>query len=239
MSSSEIDYSQAPVTYAVIESFTQGVEIQNLARRRAVSTLPIIYTGNSDFSIEQQDFGIVAFEDQLTPFQDKRGRILPAEKLNIGWKSYEETQSYHSEDLSTANGLIEPLAIRSLLTSNNAEIPGERTIKGDVGLLSVNSRPSPIQEDWYDVRERGDSGNAFFDAQDQFSGVSVTGFSGGSAPQAVAFNDSQTVSSVHYTGRYFSPGGEFGSFRKTHGRGFTYDNSDVGTDSLAYGGLKR
>lgn len=239
MSNSKIDYSQAPVTYAEIESFTQGIEIQNLARRRAVSALPIVYSGNDDLSIVQQDFGIVANEDQLTPFQDKRGRILPAEILVMGWQTFEETQSYHTNDLVNTNGVLEPLAIRSLLTATNAEIACERTIKGDAGLLSVNSRPSIMQDDWYDVRERGMPGNAFFDAQDQVSNMSIVGFSGGSAPQPVPFDDAQKVKSVYYTGRYFLPGGEFGVSRKTYGRGFTYDNATVGTDSLAYGGLKR
>lgn len=237
--SSEIDYSQRPVTYVEIESFTQGVEIKDLARRRAVSSLPIIYSGRADLSIEQQDFGIVAQEEKLTAFSDKRGRISPDEMLEVGWRAAIETQSYHSEDVATSNGAIEPLSIRSLLTSNNVEIPGERTIKGDAGFLSVNGRPSPIQDDWYDVRERGRVGNAFFDAQDQFFGNPMTGFSGLSAPQSVPFDDVQAVKSVYYTGRYFRQGSEFGTTRKSRGRGFTYDNCDVGTDSIAYGGLKR
>ena len=237
--SCEIDYSQTPVTYVDIECFTQGVEIKNLSRRRAVSSLPIIFSGREDFYIETQDFGIVAQEDTLTPFSDKRGRILPAEVLDVGWQTFEEIQSYHSEDISTRNGAIEPLAIRSLLTSDNCERPGQRTIKGDIGFLSVNSRPSPVQEDWYDVLEQGSSGNAFIDSQDQFFGNPMTGYSGMSAPQPAPFRDSQTVKSVLYTGRYFREGSEFGDSRRSRGRGFTYDNCDVGTDSIAYGGLKR
>lgn len=237
--SSEIDYSQQPVTYANIESYTQGIEIKDLARRRAVSTLPIVYSGRADLSIEVQDVGLVAQEEQFTAFSDKRGRMLPSEMLEIGWRAPLETQSYHTEDVSNTNGAIEPLAIRSLLTSNNGEMPGERTIKADIGLLSVNSKPSPVQEDWFDVRERGTPGNAFFDAQDQFFGRSTTGYAGLFAPQTVPFNDVHPVKSVHYTGRYFRSDNERGVNRKSRGRGFTYDNCEVGTDSIAYGGLKR
>ena len=237
---SEIDYSQRPLTYRDVETYTQGVEIRDLARRRAVSTLPVVYSGNSDLSIVKQDFGIESSEPLLTPFNDKRGRILPAEMLNLGWEKFEETQSYHTEDISTQNGAIEPLSIRSLLTSNNAEIPGERTIKGDIGLLSVNTRPSPIQEDTYDVRETGKPGNAFFDAQDQTLGSPILGFAGVHQAQYVPFDDlGSEVSSVYYTGKYFKEGSEFGDTRKTRGRGFTYDNCVVGTDSIAFGGLKR
>lgn len=238
--SSKIDYSQSPLSYRDVEAFTQGIEIRDLARRRAVSSLPIVYSGNGDLSIVKQDFGIVAEEESLLPFFDKRGRVPTADTLDLGWRTFKETQSYHTADISTANGAIEPLAIRSLLTSQEAELPGERTIKGDIGLLSVNSRPSPMQEDTYDVREAGRSGNAFFDSQDQFFGNPITGFSGVHESQPVAFDDAAvTVTSVEFTGRYFREGSEFGLYRKTHGRGHTYNNCVVGTDSIAYGGLKR
>lgn len=236
---SDIDYSQRPLTYRDVESFTQGVEIKNLNRRRAVSTLPIMYSGKGDLSIEKQDFGIVAEEPQLTPFSDKLGRLSAETALDLGRFAYTEVQSYHTEDISTFNGAIEPLSIRSQLTSTNAELPGERGVKADVGFLSVNNRPAPIQDDWIDVRERGRPGNAFFDAQDQFFGNPTTGYSGIYAPQPVPFDDQVSVKSVLYTGRYFREGSEFGKHRKSLGRGYTYDNCEVGTDSIAFGGLKR
>jgi hypothetical protein len=236
---SDIDYSQRPLTYKDVESYTQGVEIKNLARRRAVSTLPIIYSGKGDLTIEQQDFGIVAEEPFLTPFTDKLGRITADIALDLGRNAFLETQSYHTEDVSTYNGAIEPLTIRGQLTSTASDIPGERTIKCDVGFLSTNSRPAPIQDDWIDVSEKGKSGNAFHDAQEQFADQALPGYSGMHQAQPVAFSDAVTVKSVYYTGRYFRENGEFGTSRKSLGRGFTYDNCDVGTDSIAFGGLKR
>jgi hypothetical protein len=236
---SEIDYSQRPLTYRDIEAYTQGLEIKDLARRRAVSTLPIIYSGKGDLTVVQQDFGIEAHEPTFTPYKDKRGRITPAESLDIGWRVYEETQSYHTEDLSTYNGAIEPLSLRSLLTSTNAEMPGERTIKGDIDLLSTNARPSQVQEDWYDVKDRGTPANAFFDSQDQMDGSPILGFAGGFGPQTVPFDDVSDPACIQVTGRFFREGSVFGRTRKSHGKGFTYDNSTVGTDSLAFGGLKR
>ncbi len=236
---SEIDYSQRPLTYRDVEAYTQGIEIKSLNRRRAVSSLPVITSGIGDLTVLQQDFGLVAQEPTFTPCVDRRGRIKPAEILSLGWIAYQETQSYHTEDLSTLNGAIEPLSIRSLLTSSTAELPGERTVKCDIGLLSVNGRPSQVQEDWYDVRDVGSADNAFFDSQDQTGFTPIPGFSGGHGPQPVPFDDVCDPIAIQVTGRFFREGSEFGRTRKSHGKGFTYDNSVVGTDSLAYGGLKR
>ncbi len=238
---SEIDYSQRPLTYRDIESYTQGVEIRDLSRRRAVSNLPIIYSGAGDLSVVNQDFGIVAFEDAYTPFSDKRGRVLPQEVLDLGAKTFDETQSYHTDDLSTTNGLIEPLSIRETLTSTNANFPAVRGIKGDVDLLSINSKGSSVQTDTYEFAPESAPGNAFFDAQDQFDTLPIPGFSGIQQAQSSPFDDQglMVVKSVYYTGRYSREAGEFGTKKKALGRGFTYDNCKYGTDSIAFGGLTR
>jgi len=236
---SEIDYSQRPLTYRDVEAYTQGFEIRDLGKRRVVSTLPVMLSGTGDLTVLKQDFGLDAQEPTFSPYRDKRGRIAPAESLQMGWRTFDETQSYHAEDLSNFNGVIEPLAIRTLLTSVAPEMPGERTIKGDIDLLSLNGRPSQVQEDWYDIRDRGTVHNAFFDAQDQVGYTPVPGFSGGHGPQEVPFSDNTDPVCIVVTGRFFQEGSVFGRTRKTHGKGFTYDNSPIGTDSLAYGGLKR
>lgn len=237
----EIDYSQAPLTYRDVESFTQGVEIRDLARRRAVSTLPIIYSGQGDLTITRQDVGQGATEDVYVPFVDRRGRLQPQEILDLGAKSYDEVQSYHTNDLSTMNGVIEPLSIRDALTATLAEFPMLRTIKGDVGLLSVNGKSSAIQSDTYEFSPIPAPANAFFDAQDVLATQPIPGFAGMSGPSPTPFDDyaTQSVKSVYYTGRYPREGGEFGTTRKALGRGHTYDNCMYGTDSIAYGGLKR
>jgi hypothetical protein len=238
---SQIDYSQRPLTYRDVESYTQGVEIRDLARRRAVSNLPIIYSGLADLTVVQQDFGIVAVEDSYTPFKDRRGRVLPQEVLDLGPKAFTETQSYHSEDLSTENGLIEPLSIRETLTSTSANYPAARGIKGDVELLSINARGSAVQSDTYEFAPSSTPGNAFFDSQDQFDTLPVPGYSGIQQSQSAPFDDQglMSVKSVYYTGRYPREAGEFGTKKKALGRGFTYDNCKYGTDSIAFGGLTR
>jgi hypothetical protein len=237
----EIDYSQTPLTYRDVESFTQGVEIRDLARRRAVSTLPIIYSGQGDLTIVRQDVGQGAAEDVYTPFHDRRGRVQPQEMLDLGFRAYDEVQSYHTNDLSTMNGVIEPLSIRDALTATQAELPMLRTIKGDVGLLSVNDKGSAIQSDTYEFAPIPTPGNAFYDAQDVLATYPIPGFAGMTGPAPSPFNDyeTQSVTSVYYTGRYPKEGGEFGTTRKALGRGHTYDNCMYGTDSIAYGGLKR
>lgn len=237
----EIDYSQAPLTYRDLEAFTQGVEIRDLSRRRAVSALPIIYSGKGDLTIIQQDVGQGAVEDVYVPFLDRRGRLHPSEILDLGFRAYDEVQSYHTNDLSTMNGVIEPLSIRDALTATQAELPMLRTIKGDVGLLSVNGKGSAIQSDTYEFAPIPSPANAFFDSQDVLATQPIPGFAGMSGPTPSPFNDytTQDVKSVYYTGRYPKEAGEFGTTRRAMGRGHTYDNCMYGTDSIAYGGLKR
>ena len=236
-----IDYSQTPLTYRDVEAYTQGVEIRNLSRRRAVSTLPVIYGGQGELTIVQLNFGQGASESEYTPFRDRRGTLLPTEILDLGRKTFDEIQSYHTEDLTTFNGVIEPLSIRDALTSTHAELKSLRSIKGDIGLYSINGMGSIMQEETYEFAPNQAPGSAFYDSQDTFGTRGVPGYSGIESSQPSPFDDQHTqeVKSVYYTGRYPREAPEFGITRKAAGRGFTYDNCKYGTDSLAFGGLTR
>ncbi len=237
----EIDYSMTPVSYSDIESFTQGVEINDLSRRKFISALPVIRSSLDDFSVEGFVLGQGHSEDAYTPFFDRRGRMASYELLDNRYQTLSEVQSYKTEDDFTLNGVIEPLDIRTTLTYTPADFPGARTMKGDLELLSVNSRPSQFASNVYEIEQFNAVDDAFFDSQDVSIGKALPGFAGMRGRNVRPFNDesSQVTASIYNSGRYFRHGGEFGEARKSAGTGMTYDNARYGTDSLAFGGLLR
>ena len=148
---SEIDYSMTPTSYERLESYTQGVEIRDLTRRKFVSALPVVCSSNTDFSVDGFTLGQGYQEPSYTPFSDRRGRMATYELLDNRYQTLAEVQSYKTEDGFTLNGVIEPLDIRTSLTYTPADFPGARMMKGDLELLSVNSRPSQFASNIYEV----------------------------------------------------------------------------------------
>lgn len=238
---SEIDYSMTPTSYERLESYTQGVEIRDLTRRKFVSALPVVCSSNTDFSVDGFTLGQGYQEPSYTPFSDRRGRMATYELLDNRYQTLAEVQSYKTEDGFTLNGVIEPLDIRTSLTYTPADFPGARMMKGDLELLSVNSRPSQFASNVYEVVQFNVVDDAFFDAQDVVLDKAVPGFAGMRGRNVRPFSDlsSRVSASIYDTGLYFRHGSEFGDTRKSAGTGMTYDNARYGTDSLAFGGLLR
>jgi hypothetical protein len=241
-----------PSEYADFEKFTQGVEIKDLGKRVFNSNSPIITSGQLDFTITVIDIGQDAGAGSTRkPFNDRVGAQMPAGpfesfKDRLGVLTPDvilDTNGGEGEiyatDPSLINGAIEPLPVKYTSNFNLAEVAPARGVRADCEALSVNSRPSALFVHIYEVGDVSSDDNAFFDAQDVVSGIPVPGYSGIFGADRTPFRDHETWPEGIVAGTFFRHGSEFGRSRKSAGTGFTYHNSRYGTDSVAFGGLKR
>ena len=244
-----------------IDHLRQGVEITTDAQRYN-GTLPRFETDDPEHEIQINTFGqssefaAVATFGEINRFDPV---VFIRDSSALTFPVVLDSPSY--EDPEKLGGVVQPLAIGSkdLLVSNTEFEPND--IKGHLmdGNESVFRNVDRIVSS-FDPREPVQVTNLYIDASDSMgvAGGSIT--LGGVFPEAERvirpFDESKFLSrsvvsgSLPSTGSYdvvaalvlmgadddntYVPDGYISA-----GKGFTYDGAPMGTDSLAFGGLKR
>lgn len=239
-----------------IDHLRQGVEIVT-DRQRFAGTLPKLETGDPEHQLELTVFGqsseftanvlfeeIVRF-DPVAFIENNETLIYPVVLDNVNYEDPEllggfiQPLSIQSRDLLPASTEFEPHDIRALLMDGN-----ESVFRNSNRIVSQVDRLEPSS-----------SADLYIDASDYMGdGLNVVNL-GGLFPeqerQLRPFNESAFLSRTFRSGSLagdiatalISMSNDSDTYivdaYRSAGTGFTFDNSLYGTDSIAFGGLKR
>lgn len=230
------------IDISAFENLAQGASIKSKIKRTE-SLLPHINSGNDDFSIDIN--GAASSYDKTTPFSEKE--TLTAEKFikDPDQFGYPIVVGDHLP----IDGAIEPLVIRDVAMRESIEEPVSHRIRG---VLEGGNEDSNGGSDRISTLVPYKANNdfvAFEDGIDVIGGIILQGvFSEPSDDKVYPFDDAEpdtrnlTSTAVIDEQLLSMTGSADDDFRDLNSRsattGFIYSNKE-GTDSLAFGGLKR
>lgn len=245
---------------SAIDHLRQGVEITR-STHRYVSTLPLIGTGNENHEIELISFGQSSEFTVDSKFEEV-DRFNPVSFITnqdtLTFPVVLDNPSY--EDPERMGGYIQPLTIaaRDLLTSTAEFEPHD--IRAHLSDGNENSFGTMnIITNIIDLHETQSFDDLYIDSADvmgNISGsISLMGFFPDKERTLSPFNETKFLSKTFISGtltgtssydmitNIMSMSADTSTYIidgfKTAGMGFTYDNMRYGTDSIAFGGLKK
>lgn len=240
------------------DQFRQGIYARGSFNRR--SALPVLGPEIDSYSVKPSVFGQPKTFTDESAFQDLAD-IDPVDYIND-----ENNRQTFPAILGNSNvrdpyqmdGVLEPLTIRSKATFTSIDFPFEaHDVKGQVmggatdstGRTTQISQQSPISQSFRVVpfvdsgEEIGPHPSSSIRIPGNISSINVT---------VTPFSDQDVISSLKYsvtlTGdeiirniMSMDPDDEdiISKDHRSSGAGFTYVNCSPGTDSLAFGGLKK
>ena len=253
------DSSMSGSDLSIVEPQLQGVEIRT-ERQRYAGTLPKIWTGRSDNQIIQDSFGEGDEFRQDTPFQEM-ARFDPAVYLNnrnvLMFPVVLDDPSFL--DPENFDGVIEPLTIAGRASLVAVDFPFfAHAIKGHIqggnedsfqksdSISAIYPLALPIRtEYWIDsVALIGSAVSGTIEIPGVFPDVEriLSPFDDTIALDRIRQVDSNwsgdmRVAIIQMTGSSSDNYIPFGS--KSASTGFAFYGGQLGTDSIAFGGLKR
>lgn len=235
-----------PVSGGIVidTSTAQGVSVKSLLNRRA-SILPLIGAGNSDFSMDCLNFASSEATDPGVPFTDR---------AKVSAKPYLQDPTQFGSNIVVGDylpldGAIEPLTIRDAAAFTSIEDPISHRARGTI--MGGNEDPilgSDMLSSFFPYAKNSDF-VPFLDSADAIGTTQILGLISDPADdKIIAYDDSildtrflSTNSNINVA-LLSMTGSSDDDFRPLNSKsatsGFVYGNKE-GTDSLAFGGLKK
>lgn len=216
---------------------------------RSKGVLPVISSGDDDYSIKQIYYGQEKDYNDEIPFAD---RSQPTAQQFIT-----SPHTYNDINYSfgfSKSGVIEPLLIRDVITFDSIDLPIKNSIKGEAEQINVfvDGKSDVIQQL---IEIRRNSSIAFFEDSTEYAGsflsssIIIPGYISEQERTIISFDDSNVLfrqrsnnGSINSALNNLTGSRRDGNelipigFRSS-GAGFSYYSSSFGTDSIAFGNL--